>query len=82
MSLSDQLMRMKSEIEEAKLKSAELEGQLKSLRKRAQEEFGCEDLASMKKLLGKMDKDLARMETQLEDGIKELKEKYDWEDES
>lgn len=75
---SEKLIKMKEMIDQAKTKSAELGGQLKSQMKTLQDEFGFKSLKDAEDGLKKMDKDLVKMETELDKGVAKLEKDYEW----
>jgi phage shock protein A len=67
-----ELTKLKEQIEEAKTKKAEAQGELNSLMARLKDEFGCKTLKSGEDLLDKMEEEINGLEETIEDGIVEL----------
>ena len=76
------LLDLKKKIEESKTKSAELTGSQKHLMKTLKEDWNCDDIEQADVKIAKMDNDIEELDESIEKGIKELKTKYDFENES
>jgi len=70
------LMRLKEEIEKKKIEKAELQGKLNSLMETLKNDWNCKSIEEAEKLLREMKDNLSKMEKDLQDGLKELEEKY------
>lgn len=77
-SAQQQLERMREKLERAKQERAEAEGALKQLLKDLEKEFGCKDSASAKKKLEQLQQKRDKLDAEIEEGIAELEDKYDW----
>lgn len=71
-----ELLQLKDEIDEAKTKVAELKGQQQMLMNQLLETYGCKTIADAEKKLKLMDKEISTVQNQIDEGIKELEEKY------
>jgi len=72
------LMKMREEINSAKIRLSELDGERKAGMKRLQEEFGCPDVRKARKKLEKLEGDLVSKEKELADGVAALERDYEW----
>ena len=72
------LTRIKNQIEEAKTKKAHAEGRLSILMKELKDDHGCKDTVAAERKLKVMNKKVATLKTELEEGIEALEEAYDW----
>ena len=70
------LIKLKERIEKEKIKKAQLEGELRSLMNSLKSNWGCDSTEEAKELLQDMKKKYSKMEEELEEGLKELEEKY------
>ncbi len=73
---ADELLDLKDEIEQAKQDLSELKGQQKALMAQLKSEWGCTTIEQAEKKLGAMDDELALLDSQIEEGIKDIEEKY------
>lgn len=70
------LMALKQEIADAKVKVAELNGQKQRLFKQLKDEFRCKSKEEAVELLESLDKEILSLRNQIDQGIKEIEEKY------
>lgn len=78
MSLSiDKLVKLKKDIEQAKLDKASAEGALSQCLERLKTDFNCKSIEQAKKKLLNMKEKQAELETEIEESLKELEETYD-----
>lgn len=75
---AQELLDMQEEIEEAKQKESNLSGQLEIHMKKLKE-IKCKDINEAKEILSSLEKEKETKEEEFKKGIKELKEKYEWE---
>jgi len=69
-----ELAELKRRIEEARNRRAGVEGELKSLERRLKDEFGCATVEAARIKLEKLQRESARLKTELEKGVAELRE--------
>ena len=74
--VATELLKLKQEIDEAKAKRARLEGKLSSLMDRLKGEFECKDVKTAGKLLTSLSEEMAEMESRLEEGVSQMRERY------
>ena len=72
-----QLIDLKSQISDAKSSVSELKGQQTALLKQLKDTYKCNSIEEADKLVEKLRKDIASLQTQIDDHTKELEEKYD-----
>ena len=72
-----QLLDLKSDVEEAKVKVSELTGQQKALTDQLKNDWACKTIAEAETKLKEMDDSISVIDKKIDDGIKELQEKYD-----
>ncbi len=72
-----ELLDLKEEVEEAKTKVSELTGQKQALIKQLKEDWKCATVEEAEKKLKSMKIDIEKLEEQIEEGTKELEEKYE-----
>ena len=70
------LLDLKEKIDQAKEKSAELKGQLKGLYKELSDDWGCANIEQAERQVTKMESDIEKLNTQINEGVEELEEKY------
>lgn len=73
----DDLLELKSNIDSAKSKISELEGQKKMLMKRLKDDYGCTTLKQAKKKLDELNESVTELDDQIQQGIEKLEEQYD-----
>lgn len=71
------LLDLKSQIEENKTKVAELNGKLKYLNSQLKDQFDCLTIEEAKKKQSKLEKKATEIKEQIEQGIREIEEKYE-----
>jgi|GEM_PF-6235456 len=74
---TEKLLDLKKKIEKAKIDKSRSEGRLSELMKRLKTDFKCKDLKEAEKLQKKYEADIKSLNSDLETGIKKLKEIYD-----
>lgn len=75
--LSEQdLINLKGDIEEAKQKVSELNGQKNALMKQLKDDFGCKDIKEAERKLSVMKTEIEKLDQEIDKGIEELSEKY------
>jgi len=72
-----QLLNLKEKINNAKSEVSELKGQEKYLIKELKENWNCSTIKDAKIVLDELERDIRQTTEKIEDGIQELKEKYD-----
>jgi ribosomal protein L9 len=70
------LLNLKDEIDEAKSSVAELKGQQTVLMKQLKDTYGCQSTEEAEALIAKWKKDIDKLQVKIDEGIKELEEKY------
>ena len=78
MNITDKLMDLKQQIEEAKTSKAQAEGRLQQLKKELLEKFGCKTVKAAQTKLKKMEKEISELTEKLETGIAKLEADYDF----
>lgn len=76
MSVLQDFERLQEKLEAALMNKARLEGQLNQALSMMKKEFNCPDIASGKKLLGKLKKQVKELEADLREEIKEFTDEY------
>jgi hypothetical protein len=71
------LLKLKSDIDKAKVTVAELTGQQSMLTKQLQDDWQCKTIAEAEVKLKEMEANIASIDKQIEVGVKELTEKYE-----
>ena len=72
-----QLLELKEEIEEAKQSVSELNGQKTALLKQLKDTFKCGSIEEAQAKSQQMKKDIDKLQLQIDEGSKDLEEKYD-----
>lgn len=75
---ADKLLKLKRELEQAKLDKAQLQGALDQNVKRLQEEFGIKSLADAKKKLQNMISEQEDLTNKIDLAVEYLEKKYQW----
>ena len=75
----EDLNKLGKSLEEAKKKLSMEEGRLDEMYKSLNSEFNVEGLKQAESKVQEMEKELASLECDIEEGYQDLKEKYDWE---
>jgi septal ring factor EnvC (AmiA/AmiB activator) len=70
------LFELKQEIDEAKEEVGELKGKKKLLLEQLKEQWGCASIDQAAKKMEEFSKQIQKLETSIETGLKELEEKY------
>ncbi len=78
MDLTEKLLKMKEKVEKAKISKAQAKGRLEQLMSGLAEKHGCKTLKSAETKLKKLDATIAKAKKELEEGIEELEEAYDF----
>jgi chromosome segregation ATPase len=76
---AQRLMQIKSQIEDAKTRQAEIKGQISGIIEQMKAKFKVADLPEAEKRLESMGADLDEKERQFQEGMSQLEEAYDWE---
>lgn len=79
MNQTEKLLNMKQTIDKAKEDVSRLEGRKEQLYETLKNDHGCETIKEAEKKLDKMNKELDKKETSLQQGVSELEANYDWE---
>jgi len=72
------LLELKKSIDEAKTKSAELEGTRKHLMKELKDDWECSSLEEAEEKVKTMEEKIQKLNQTISDGVQELEEKYDF----
>ena len=72
-----ELLRIKDQIEQAKTRSSELVGKRNHLLQELGEKWECEGVEAGEKLLKDIGKTVDKLNTQIETGLDNIREKYD-----
>ena len=70
------LLELKDQIDEAKASVAELKGQQTILMQQLKTNYNCKSIEEAETLLAKWKKEVDKMQMQIDEGLKELEEKY------
>ena len=70
------LLELKDQIEDAKANVAELKGQQTILMQQLKTNYNCKSIEEAETLLAKWKKEVDKMQMQIDEGLKELEEKY------
>lgn len=73
----DKLVKLKKEIDQAKLDKANAEGALDQCLTRLKEEFGCKTIEAAQKKLNGMKERQEELAEEIEEALKELEEEFD-----
>jgi predicted nucleic acid-binding Zn-ribbon protein len=73
----EQLLDLKDQIDEAKSSVSELKGQQTALLKQLKDTYKCSSIEAAETLSEKMKKDIDKLQKQIDEGCKELEEKYE-----
>lgn len=73
------LLELKQDIEKAKTKVNQLEGQRKGLLEQLKEDWGCSSVEEAEKKLSKLEAGAEKLDKKLQKGIQKLEEKYEFE---
>jgi|GEM_PF-7029618 len=76
---TERLMKIKSQIDEAKIKQSEITGQIKSVMAQMKQKFEILTLADAEVKLKEIGKELDKQEAEFATGMETLEEAYDWE---
>lgn len=76
------LLNLKSKIENSKTKSAELTGSQKHLMKELKGDWNCDSVKEADKKIEEIGKEIDQLDKSIQKGINDLKTKYNFEDES
>jgi len=77
-SISEKLLKLKEEIEQAKLDKAGVESILKQNMQRLKDEFQVRSVDAANKKLEELNKQKLELEDSIESAMKSLEEKYQW----
>lgn len=75
--LERQLLDLKKQIEEAKIRKAEAEGAIKVQRQQLADEHGCKTVKAALKKLDEMDVQIEELNQQIVEGMAKLEKDYD-----
>jgi len=70
------LLRLKQKIDDAKRQTSELKGHKTALMNQLKTDWKCATVEEAEKLMAKMDKEITALNNSIEQGLKELEEKY------
>lgn len=73
-----ELLNLKEDIEQAKVKYSELKGQKKVLMDSLKKKWDCSTITQANKKIDKMKKEIETLEKKKQEGIKELEENYEF----
>lgn len=76
MMTKNELLRLKDEIEEAKTKTAESNGQLSALLTQLADQHNCKTVQAAEKRIESLSTEIDKLQSQIEDGLTELEERY------
>lgn len=76
MMTKNELLRLKDEIEEAKTKTAESNGQLSALLTQLADQYNCKSVQAAEKRIESLSTEIDKLQSQIDDGLTELEEKY------
>lgn len=71
------LLNLKKKVEESKQKVSELRGHQNALMKQLKDDWKCKSVENAEKKLKSMKTEIERLDESIEEGIKEIEEKYD-----
>lgn len=72
-----QLLDLKQQIEDAKQSVAELKGEQTALLKQLKDNYKCNTIAEAEKKAQQMQEEIEKLQEQINEGCKELEEKYE-----
>lgn len=75
---TENLQKIKSQIEKAKTEQSEIQGKRSSTIETMKDKFGVDTIEAAEKELSKRGTELDKMENDFNSGYKELEESYDW----
>ena len=73
------LLQMKEKVEEAKTEKAKLEGQIESIHSRLKNEYSLNSVEDAEKKVEALTSEVNEKENQLQQGISQLEDEYNWE---
>jgi len=73
---TEQLLDLKQDIEDYKVKASELTGQLKGLQKQMKDDFNCLSLEEAKAKLAEMEDTMKSMDAKIQKGLQKLEDEY------
>ena len=71
-----QLLKLKQQIDNKKSQIAELKGHQSALMKQLKDDWKCNSVEEAEKLVNKMNQEISNFKAKIEEGTKELEEKY------
>ena len=74
--LEERLLKLKEEIEKAKVRKTELEARKKIIQEELKTEWGCNSMEEVKQTVNKLKEQIENLRKEIEEGIKELEENY------
>lgn len=74
----NRLIKLKSSIDDAKIKKAKLEGKLGTLHDTLETQYGFTSVEEAEENVRATQDEISGLESELSDGMKALEEKYDW----
>lgn len=78
MNIEMELKRIKSSLESAKIDKAETDGSIDTTKQRFKDEYEVSSLKNAEDMVIALDKELSTVDQELEEGMKELSESYEW----
>jgi len=76
---TERLLKIKEQIEDAKIKQSEITGQIKSIQEQMKQKFEVDNLEEAEKKLKEIGKELDKQEAEFATGMEELEKAYSWE---
>jgi hypothetical protein len=76
--LTERLLELKKSTETSKEEKSRAEGELDGMMKRLQNDYKLRTIPAAKKRLGELEKEIEGLDKDLEKGVTELEEKYEW----
>ena len=74
----EQILQLKKQIEESKASSSELKGRMQALLEKLEKDWGCSTIKQAEKKLGEVNQEIASLEKEKVQKIKELEEKFEF----
>ena len=78
MDLTEELLNIKKQIDEAIPEQSEIKGKIKSEEERVEKQFGVKTISGMEDKLKEIGEKIDDEETEFKNGMQELKDAYSW----